>query len=75
MQGNDRAAPVEEKDVEREAHAKRVDARTAWDQQARTRLSPVEQGEAEQPRPEARRFANLDTEDGRNRKTRKARGQ
>ena len=42
------APGVEEEEVEREAHAKGVDARAARDQQARAGLLAVEQGETEQ---------------------------
>jgi hypothetical protein len=57
------AIPVEEDEVEREAHAEGVDAGAARDQEAGTGLVPVEVGEAEQASPEADRDRHLATED------------
>jgi hypothetical protein len=65
---------VEEIEVEREAHAEGVDARTAGDEQARACLHPVEKSEAKQAGLEAHGDGDLPAEHGRNPETAQAQG-
>jgi hypothetical protein len=57
--GEDRALGVEEVDVEVEPHAEGMDRGAVRDQQARTGRGAVEQGQTEEPRPEADRDRSL----------------
>ncbi len=59
------AGGVEEDEVEREAHAKGVDARAARDQQPGPRLVAIEMGKAEQAGTAPHGDRDLATENGR----------
>jgi hypothetical protein len=66
---------VEEVEVEREAHAKGVDARATWDQEAGTGTGAIEEGETEQAGMESRRDPNLLAERSSDREVAQARGE
>lgn len=65
---------VEEEDVEREAHADRVNARAARNQEARPDHLAIEMGEAEETSSPIGRHSHPMAEDGYDRKASKARG-
>ncbi|HET7485487.1 MAG TPA: hypothetical protein VFJ64_08950 [Solirubrobacterales bacterium] len=74
MDGKERKSPVEEVEVEGEAHAEGVHAPTAGDEKARACLHSVEKGEAKQASLEARGDGDFPAERGRNPETAQAQG-
>jgi hypothetical protein len=64
VDGERRAALVEEDEVEREAHAEGVDAGATGNQQADSGPLTPEQGEPQQPDAKAGRHRHLVAEDG-----------
>jgi hypothetical protein len=73
MDGERGKALVEEVEIERETHAEGMDARAARNEQSRTGLRTVEEGEAKQAGAEAGGDGNLPAERGRNREVLEAR--
>lgn len=66
---HDSALFIEEVEIEREAHAKGVDARAMGDQQAGASLLAIEMGETKEPNPRASGDRHLQIEHDNDRKT------